>query len=100
MTRVRVSGFKIFYDRHGKLRCYHRATRKKIDLAKIRLGSAEFFAECARITNSVKDDEEPHPGTLGMLIKLYRANAAFIDLQPRTRQDYQRVFDYLKIIED
>ena len=50
MTRVRVKGFKIFDDRHGKPRCYHRVTGRKIDLEKSPLGSAEFFAECARIT--------------------------------------------------
>jgi len=100
MTRVRVRGFQIFLDRHGKLRCYHRATRKKVDLAKIPLGSAEFFAECARIVGSTKIPEEPRPGTIGALIKLYRANQAFTNLQPRTRQDYQHVFDYLKAIDD
>jgi hypothetical protein len=26
MTHVRVKGFKIFKDRHGRMRCYHRAT--------------------------------------------------------------------------
>lgn len=26
MTRVRVKGFKMFTDRHGKQRCYHRHT--------------------------------------------------------------------------
>ncbi len=100
MTRVRVRGFQIFHDRHGKLRCYHRATRHKIDLSKIPLGSAEFFAECARITDSTEVAKEPRPGTLGMLIKLYRTHQAFTDLQPRTRQDYQRVFDYLRTIDD
>lgn len=34
-----------------------------------------------------------------MLISEYRANAAFTDLEPRTRQDYQRVLDYLKPID-
>lgn len=49
MTRIRVNGFKAFDDRHGKPRCYHRATGHKIDLQKTPLGSAEFFMECARI---------------------------------------------------
>jgi hypothetical protein len=100
MTRVHVKGFQIFYDRHGRLRCYHRPTRRKIDLTKIPLGSVEFFAECARITKSIRASEVPRPGTLGNLIKLYRAHQAFTDLEPRTRQDYQRVFDYLKAIDD
>ena len=33
MTYVRVSGFKIFKDRHGKQRCYHRKTGIKIAAA-------------------------------------------------------------------
>jgi integrase len=36
---------------------------------------------------------------LGLLISEYRANTAFTDLAPRTREDYQRVFDYLKPID-
>ena len=40
MTRVSVKGFKIFDDRHGKPRCYHRATRTPIDLVAAPLGSA------------------------------------------------------------
>jgi hypothetical protein len=35
-----------------------------------------------------------------MLIALYRAHDAFTGLAPRTRQDCQRVFDYLKPIDD
>jgi len=36
-------------DRHGKMRCYHRATGHKIDLETKSIGSAEFFAECERM---------------------------------------------------
>jgi hypothetical protein len=43
MTIVRIKGFQIFYDRHGKLRCYHRASRKKIDLAKKSFGFDRIF---------------------------------------------------------
>ena len=32
MTQVRVKGFKIFNDRHGKQRCHHRETGHKVDL--------------------------------------------------------------------
>ena len=42
----------------------------------------------------------PKPGTLGMLIEAYRGHAAFLDLAPRTRSDYQAVFNYLKPIAD
>ena len=99
MTRVSVKGFKIFDDRHGKPRCYHRATRTPIDLVAAPLGSAEFFAECARITTLTKVIGIPRPGTLGMLIAAYRKHDAFTDLAPRTRRDYQRVFDYLQPVD-
>jgi integrase len=99
MTVVRVKGFKIFKDRHGRERCYHRKTGEKIDLTKAPKGSAEFLAECARIS-ALATAVTPKPGTLGMLIEAYRGHAAFLDLAPRTRSDYQSVFDYLKPIAD
>jgi integrase len=40
------------------------------------------------------------PGTLGRLIKEYRAHIAFQDLASRTKSDYQRCFDYLQPISD
>ncbi len=99
MTVVRVKGFKIFKDRHGRGRCYHRKTGTKIDLTKSPIGTAEFFAECARIS-ALAFAMTPKPGTLGMLIQAYRSHAAFTELEPRTRVDYQRIFDYLKPIAD
>jgi integrase len=101
MTVVRVKGFQIFKDRHGRWRCYHRATRTAVDLTKAPLGSAEFFAECAKIAATMANQSEAaKPGTLGMLISLYRSHRAFTELAERTRKDYQRIFDYLKPIAD
>lgn len=97
---VRIKGFHIFHDRHGKQRCYHRKTRTAIDLAKAPLGSAEFLAECARISALTKAAGSPKPGALGLLIVEYRSSAAFADLAERTRADYQRAFDYLQPIAD
>ncbi len=99
MTRIRVKGFKIFADRHGAMRCYHRTTGEKIDLKKAPLGSAAFFAEVARIGKSAETAAAPKAGTLGSLIVAYRAHAAFTDLAPQTRADYQKVLDYLKDID-
>jgi hypothetical protein len=100
MTRIRVKGFQIFCDRHGKMRCYHRIARTPVNLGEAPLGSPEFFAECARISELVKMAVPPKPGTLGLLIAEYRASTAFLDLQPRTQSDYQRCLDYLKPIAD
>ena len=101
MTIVRVKGFHIFKDRHGRLRCYHRKTRTPVDLAKAPLGSAEFIAECAKIAAlaEAKAGKEK-PGTLGLLICDYRKSPAFQDLAPRTQGNYQAIFDYLRTIAD
>lgn len=100
MTRVRVKGFQIFTDRRGKMRCYHRTTRTPVDLGIAPLGSAEFFAECARIAALTRTAGPPKPGTLELLVAEYRASQSFLDLAVRTRADYQRCLDYLKPISD
>lgn len=101
MTIIRVKGFQIFDDRHGRARCYHRKTRTAIDLNKKPIGSAEFFAECARIAalGDARGAKEK-PGTLGLLICDYRSHAAFQELAPQTKSDYQKIFDYLRPIAD
>jgi len=48
MTVLRIKGFQIFADRHGKMRCYHRKTKMPIDLTKAPLGLPEFFLRNAR----------------------------------------------------
>jgi integrase len=96
---VRVKGFQIFRDRHGKWRCYHRASGAPIDLEKYPLGSAGFLSECGRLTD-LKLAVSPKPGTLGRLVEEYRASSSFANLADRTRNDYQRCLDYLKPIID
>ena len=58
MTIVRVKGFQIFKDRHGRLRCYHRKTGTAIDLNKAPLERADFMTETlgrpARVVNMVE----------------------------------------------
>lgn len=71
-----------------------------MDLGIAPLGSAEFFAECARIAELTKLVGPPKPGTLGLLIEEYRTSPSFEDLAMRTRADYQRCLDYLKPISD
>lgn len=98
MTRIKVRGFKIFADRHGTMRCYHRASGDRIDLKEAPLGSAAFFAEVARI-GKAQEGVKPKTGTFGALVSAYRAHAAFTDLSDQTKQDYQKVFDYLKALD-
>lgn len=100
MTYVKVRGFQIFADRHGKMRCYHRASGTAVDLVKHPLGSLDFFAECERIRALGQKGEGPKPGTLGLLIERYRAHRKFLDKAERTKADYQKCFDYLYPIRD
>lgn len=87
MSRVRVKGFKIYNDRHGKRRCYHRPTGIAVDLTENPIGSAGFFAECQRIAALSAKGEKAKPGTLGLLVRRYREHAAYTDLAKRTRAD-------------
>nr|WP_272213596.1 hypothetical protein [Marinicella sp. W31]MDC2879558.1 hypothetical protein [Marinicella sp. W31] len=96
--RKNPRGFKIFKDRKGKWRCYHRKTREPMDLEKCPLYSVAYYTECYRINELVKSSEQAKPGTLGLFIKRYHASDKFKDLAPRTQADYQRCFDYLKSI--
>jgi integrase len=98
MTAIRIKGFQIFADRHGKMRNYHRKTGISVDLTNSPLGSAEFFAECARIGELSTTLGPPKPGTLGLLINEYRASISFLDLAARTQADYQKCLNYLKPI--
>ncbi len=102
MTRIRVKGFKIFNDRHGKSRCYHRETGQKVDLHKAPLGSAEFFAECAKITALAEamKAKAPKPGTLGGLIASYKAEEHFQGLSDAMKREYNMCADILQRIHD
>ncbi len=95
VTLIRVKGFQIFEDRHGRPRCYHRKTRTPIDLNACPLGSEAFFAECHRIAGQLKA-VAPKPGTFGLLVTSYRASPTFLDLAPRTQSNYLSALDYLK----
>jgi len=101
MSRIRVKGFKIFDDRHGKARCYHRATGHKIDLDKAPLGSAEFLAECAKITALAEamKSKAPKPGTLGGLIATYKAEEHFLELSDASKREYNMCADILEPIK-
>lgn len=102
MTRVRVKGFKIFTDKKPpyRVRCYHRATGIKVDLEKHPIGSAGFLAECERIRTKMEAKPAPKPGTLGLLIRDYRASDHFKSRSAKTKKSYNAVFEYLRKIDD
>ena len=97
---IRVKGFQIFKDRHGKQRCYHRATRTAIDLSKHPIGSVGFIAECERIRAKSEAIPKPRPGTLSLLFRKYLKSAHFKSRSSKTQQSYNAVIDYLQPIGD
>ena len=95
--RVRVHGLKTYFEpKTGKVYSYHRKTGTRIHAAP---GSPEFFAEIAVAEARIAPKTDPKPGTLGMIIKEYRASHNFLTLKPRTQRDYMKVLDYLKSMD-
>ncbi|ASP85488.1 site-specific recombinase [Sinorhizobium meliloti] len=97
----KYKGWQIFRDKKPPFgwRAYHRKSREKIDCAKFEPYTLAFDLEVHRI-NELHQVKEAKPGTLGMLIKRYRASPKFQKRAARTQSDYQKVFDWLKPIED
>jgi len=100
MTVVRVKGFQIFADRHGRMRCYHRRTKPLLISPKRRWAQPSSLPNAARLAEAGKLQLPPKPGTLGMLITEYKKHPAFTDLAEPHQADYQRIFDYLRPITD
>ncbi|KQX40897.1 MULTISPECIES: tyrosine-type recombinase/integrase [unclassified Ensifer] len=97
----KYKGWQIFRDKKPPFewRAYHRKSRERIDCAKFEPYTLAFDLEVHRI-NELHKVKEAKPGTLGMLIKKYRASPKFQKRAARTKSDYQKVFDWLKPIED
>lgn len=97
----KYKGWQIFRDKKPPFewRAYHRKSREKIDCTKFEPYTLAFDVEVHRI-NELHKITEAKPGTLGMLIKKYRASPKFQKRAARTQSDYQKVFDWLRPIED
>lgn len=97
---VRIKGIKRYRVRKKDGRiydyAYHRATGKRIESA---IGTPEFLAEIARL-NIAADVLQPRDGSLSGLIFAYRKSPEFNGLAPRSRADYDKVFDWLQPIGD
>lgn len=93
---MRVQGIKRYRDpKTGRWYCYHRKSGTPI---KAEFGTAAFFLELQQVEERFAGKKEK-PGTLGALIREYRAAPVFQDLAERTRDDYQKVLDYLKPLD-
>lgn len=97
----KYKGIKLFRDRKQpfKWRAYHRKSGEIIDCTKFEPYTLSFDIEVHRL-NEIYKDHEAKVGTLGMLIKKYRASPKFQKRAARTKADYEKCFDWLKPIED
>jgi hypothetical protein len=74
------------------------ADRRRIEAE---YGTEAFVAEVLRLNSTPrKEPPEASDGTLGGLIRAYRASPEFLGLADRTKRDYQRVLDYLRPMGD
>lgn len=71
---------------------YHRKSGKRLPGT---IGSPEFLTELAHLDG--RPAVTSAPGTLDALFLAYQASPEFTELAPRTRSDYAKVFDYLKV---
>jgi integrase len=90
---IKVRGVKLYRSR-GKLYAYHRKTGQRV---RAPFDTAAFLAEIERLNASAP--LESRAGTLGALIAAYRRSPEFLELAPRTRADYQKVFNYLRPLD-
>ena len=99
MATVRVKGLKEYLSepKAGRTYRYHRKTGTRIISPP---GTPEFFAEIAAAEAQIAHRQAPAAGTLGRLIKSYRAAPAFTTLRPRTRADYEKIMGWLKPLAD
>jgi hypothetical protein len=97
---MRLKGIKRYRVRKANGRTYeytyHRATGKRIEAS---VGSPEFLSEVTRLTSEAAI-AQPRAGSLGALIKSYRQGPEFQGLAPRSRTDYEKVFDWLSPLDD
>jgi integrase len=96
---VRLKGIKpvtVRYNGTVYRYYYHRATGAKI---KAEPGSAAFVAEVQALDKKAAE-EAPVEGSLKALIVAYKASPEFETKAARTKSDYNKVFDYLKDIDE
>lgn len=98
MVLMRVKGVKRVVSR-GHVYYYHRASGRRL---KMPFGSAAFAAEVAALDakQEAKSAVKALPGTLGLLIDVYRRSPAWGILKPKTRLSYDRAFAALDGIRD
>lgn len=82
----------------GRLYYYHRATRTRLTSEP---GTAEFLLEIRKLDErAVAQRTRTVPGSLGDVIRKYKRSPEFTQLQQRTRDDYDKVLDFLRPLDE
>lgn len=88
-----LRGVKQFFEpKTGKTYSYHRASGTPI---KAEWGTPAFAIELDKADRAWRE-KKVQDGTFGHLIDQHRAAPEFTRLKPRTRADYDKVFDFLE----
>ncbi len=96
MVKVNIEGVKEYFEpKTGKIYRYHRKTGTRLHCEP---GTIEFLEELEAAKEKLKPKPKPIPGTLGLVMKEYKASDWFTTLKPRTQRDYNKVIDYLSDI--
>lgn len=94
---IRVHGIKRVRAK-GRLYYYHRRTGKRVPTELFAPGREHDLLVCIDRLNG-KAKVAPQDGTLGALVAAYKGSPDFTQLAPRTRKDYNKVFDSLADID-
>ena len=89
---IKIRGVKS-YRSNGKTYYYHRKSGTRI---REKYGTFRFAQKVEEL-NHIHEPEKFHslPGTWGFLVEKYRGSEEFKSLAPRTKSDYQHVFNFL-----
>jgi len=93
---IKIKGIKR-YTSKGIEYCYHRKSGKRIFE---KYGTFEFAKRVTELNNTPINHSKNLIGTWGYLSEQYRTSEEFKKNSPRTKSDYNKVFDYLSKIAD
>jgi integrase len=94
MPKVNVPGVKVYVSK-GKVYAYDRKTSTRLTPPHV-IGSPEWFKALDDARAKLKVEPKERPGTWGAVVEEYRKSPRFLDLAPRTKEDYLCVLDYLR----
>src|SRR5829696_2665726 len=86
MPKVNVPGVKVYVSK-GITYAYDRKTGTRLTPPHI-IGTPEWFRALDAARAKLKPDPKEQPGTWGAIVTEYRKSPRFLDLAPRTKEDY------------